>query len=1026
MDLERYYENLDILHVGVEPNRAYYIPYSVSKKQEAIAEKGFGDTSDRKISLNGKWGFRYETHPDRIPTEWVTSCMDEHMVSQMDTIEVPSCWQTQGYDRHQYTNVAYPFPYDPPYVPEDNPCGLYVRQISISDEQLANNQQLYLNFEGVDSCFYVYINGEFVGYSQVAHSTSEFRVDGFMHQGDNSIAVLVLKWCDGSYLEDQDKFRMSGIFRDVYLLQRPEEHVRDFTVQTTLDTMDGTIVGKVTVTFDYGDNTNPLPVSATLLDEQQESVGHLEVTSKEVTFVVENPLLWTAETPNLYMLLLEFSGETIVQEVGIREISIHEKIMLLNRQRVTMKGVNRHDSDPVTGYTISREQAMVDLKLMKEHNINAIRSSHYPNAPWFAKLCNVYGFYMMAESDIEAHGVVSIYGGSAQNTYGLIAQDPRFEEAILDRVQRNVVRDKNQPSILFWSLGNEAGYGPNFEHAGRWVKAYDPSRLLHYEGFVHETGGHTNDGSMLDVYSTMYASIDDLKAYLDNDANEKPYVYCEYIHAMGNGPGDAEDYFKVMSKNPQVIGGFVWEWCDHAIDMGRTQDGKKKYFYGGDFGEYPHSGNFCMDGLVYPDRTPHTGLLEYKQVMRPIRFEWEDGLYCTNYMDYTNAEDVIDVTYVLTKHGRVIEEGLVELKEMMPHKRVAVEQPDWKHLDEATHLRLIQRWKGEDALRQKGHILGHDEFELVDDSKDMDWINVLGLDYELSADADPIQIDERPSEYRIAGENWCYTYDRRHGGFVSLNVMGEERLAGPTELTIYRAPIDNDVNMKKVWNDAGYDHVQTKVYASTIEAKNDSVLIRSHLGLAGIVKQKAMDIQMTVSIDGQGTIDFSYEVEKNSDLPSLPRFGLCMALPKEHNGVTYYGYGPHESYIDKKESNYLGVFTTTVDKMHEDYLMPQENGSHYNTRYAIISKPQGQAPDVDMLLTASRAFSFGASVYAVQMLAKAQHAYELEEAPYNLIYMDYKMAGTGSAACGPKLAEVYQVTDNNFVFEGRIAFVNKM
>ena len=581
MEFQKMHENPDVLHVGTCQNRSYFLPKAPED----------GEESTRVCLLNGTWSFRYfdsflDVFPEGSEGE---ICFDEE---DMDEIEVPSCWQNAGYDRHQYTNVRYPFPYDPPYVPDENPCGLYLRRFYMNAEDLT--QKNYLNFEGVDSCFYLWINEQFAGYSQVSHSTSEFDITDLLNEGENSVAVLVVKWCDGSYLEDQDKLRMSGIFRDVYLIRRPLAHIRDYFVKTTVS--DDLSHADIRVEMDF----IGLPdVTAELYDAEG---ALLESTAgAEPNFALENPHLWNAEDPYQYTIVFRTADEVIEQKVGISKIEIRDSVLYFNNVKIKLRGVNRHDSDPVTGYTISREQAKRDLFLMKQHNINAVRTSHYPNAPWFLQLCSEYGFYVIAEADIEGHGAAAQTGGYGMDEYADNALNPIFDKAIMDRIQRSVIRDKNNACVLMWSYGNETGWGPSFEKAGAWVREYDPSRLTHYENTYYDARGHKNDLSSLTTESRMYSAPEWIDEYMVDPKYTKPLVLCEYIHAMGNGPGDAEQYQQLIMKYDRFMGGFVWEWCDHAVYGGTTPDNRDIFRYGGDFGEYPHDGNFCMDGLVYPD-----------------------------------------------------------------------------------------------------------------------------------------------------------------------------------------------------------------------------------------------------------------------------------------------------------------------------------------------------------------------------------------------------------------------------------------
>ena len=628
MIVPRYYENLCMLHDGMMPARAYYIPASI--RMDDLIERR--EKSDRMQLLNGSWRFRYFDSIYDVTERFFEL---EYDTSEYDEITVPGVWQMAGYDSHQYTNIRYPFPFDPPFVPQDNPCGVYVHKFTYEKDRQA--PRAYLNFEGVDSCFYVWMNGAYVGYSQASHMTSEFDVTSMLKEGTNTLAVLVMKWCDGSYLEDQDKFRMSGIFRDVYLLKRPEQCVGDYHVVTMI----GEREGKVKVTISY--IGRPVDTMVTVYDKQNRVMASGKVISNSISLNVAAPDLWSAENPNLYTLVLETEQETITDYVGFRTIEIKDKVVYLNGQNIKIHGVNRHDSDPVTGFSIGMEQLKKDLTMMKQHNFNAIRSSHYPNAPYFYQLCDQYGFMVMDEADVEAHGPYMIYykddtdANRFKRWNEAIADDPAWEEAILDRVQRMVIRDKNRPCILMWSMGNESAYGCNFEKALAWTKEYDPDRITHYESARYRNYDLDYDYSNLDLYSRMYPDIREIEEYFQNNGN-KPFLLVEYCHSMGNGPGDLEDYFQMIHSNDKMCGGFVWEWCDHGIYIGEAENGKDKYYYGGDFGETLHDNNFCMDGLVYPDRRPHTGLLEYKNVHRPVRVVSYDAgtkeLTLHNYLDF--------------------------------------------------------------------------------------------------------------------------------------------------------------------------------------------------------------------------------------------------------------------------------------------------------------------------------------------------------------------------------------------------------
>ena len=609
MIVPRYYENLEMLHENTMSPRAYYIPASV-RKDDLIENR---ENSDRFLLLNGEWNFKYFDSIYEVTDVFYEEGYD---ISEFDKIAVPGVWQMAGYDSHQYTNIRYPFPFDPPYIPQDIPCGAYVHTFTYQKEEKA--PKAFLNFEGVDSCFFVWMNGTYVGYSQVSHATSEFDVTSVLKDGDNTIAVLVLKWCDGSYLEDQDKFRMSGIFRDIYLLKRPEKTIRDYHITTQVTNDIATV--KMDIQF-----TDPVETKIQIEDKYGAIVANGEtVKDGVIEFTVVNPILWNTENPYLYKVIFTTPDEVIVDRIGFRTITIKDAVIYINGEKIKFRGVNRHDSDPKTGFVTSVNQIKTDLTLMKQHNFNAIRSSHYPNAPYFYQMCDEYGFMVIDEADIEAHGPFMLYRkeDTDQNRFHLwnekIADDPAWEGAIVDRVQLMVERDKNRPCIVMWSMGNESAYGCNFEKALKWTKSFDPERITQYESARYRNYDITYNYDDLDLYSRMYPALSEIEEYLEKDGS-KPFLLVEYCHSMGNGPGDFEDYFQMIHKDDRMCGGFVWEWCDHAIAHGEADNGKTIYHYGGDHGEIVHDSNFCMDGLVYPDRRPHTGLLEYKNVYRPVR-----------------------------------------------------------------------------------------------------------------------------------------------------------------------------------------------------------------------------------------------------------------------------------------------------------------------------------------------------------------------------------------------------------------------
>ena len=1003
MIVPRYYENLSVLHENTMPARAYYIP--ASKRMDNLVEHR--EESDRMQLLNGTWKFQYFNSIYDIQDSFFEKNYD---TENFDEIQVPSVWQMAGYDTHQYTNIRYPFPFDPPYVPQDIPCGAYVHNFEYSRDEKAS--KAFLNFEGVDSCFYVWINGSYIGYSQVSHMTSEFDVTDVLQDGTNTVAVLVMKWCDGSYLEDQDKFRMSGIFRDVYILKRPKQAISDYHIKTRIEDM----LAKVEIEMKF---YSPLNVKISI-EDRNGAVVALGSIAEEGTAVLEiaSPELWNTENPYLYKLILETENEVIVDHIALRKIEIKDQVIYLNGQKIKFRGVNRHDSDPVTGFTINPEQITTDLTLMKQHNFNAIRSSHYPNAPFFYEMCDKYGFMVIDEADIEAHGPFMIYRkeDTDYNRFKrwneMIADDPAWEEAIVDRVKLMVERDKNRFCIVMWSMGNESAYGCNFEKALEWTKNFDPDRITQYESARYRNYDETYDYSNLDVYSRMYPALSEIQEYLDKDGS-KPFLLVEYCHSMGNGPGDFEDYFQMIQDNDKMCGGFVWEWCDHAIAHGTAENGKTIYAYGGDHGEEIHDGNFCMDGLVYPDRTVHTGLLEYKNVYRPARvisYNKESGeLVLHNYMDFDDLKDYVKISYELTQDGLVISKGILPEFSVAPHgegkTNLKINVPE----NGKCYLKLIYHLKKELPLLDEDHILGFDEIEVSkEDTKCKlaeKWIPKTVVDSEL-------QVNENDTQIHIKGREFAYTIDKRTALFTEMKFAGREYLNHPMELNIWRAPTDNDMYIKSEWKKAHYDKAYTRAYTTEVVQGKHGVKITSHASVVAETVQKILDVTITWKIEAAGKIDADIAVTKDDEFPDLPRFGVRMFLDKKLSAARYFGMGPQESYCDKHQAASHGLYHANVDDLHEDYIRPQENGSHYDCEYVEINNSR-----YGIVASAEKAFSFNASYYTQEELEKKTHNYELIESDSVVFCVDYALNGIGSNSCGPVVLDQYRFDDVLFRFQ---------
>ena len=984
--MELYHENPHALHIGTMPTQNYFIPFEKSADPFSCREK-----SGRFTLLNGRWDFRYYNSFGEIKDDFLTD------TKFLEEIEVPSNWQLKGFDKPWYVNTRYPIPFDPPYVPDKNPAAIYHRTFELA----ANDMEKYLYFEGVDSCFYLYVNGKFIGYSQVSHCTSGFDITGIAHGGKNEITVIVLKWCDGTYLECQDKWRMSGIFRDVYLVERPANKINSYRINQKLS--DDLKNAEIEVALD-----TTAQVTARLFDPDGSLVS-VRISDEKLLFSVDSVKLWNAEKPLLYKLVLETENEIIGEKIAVRQVKTENGVLLLNGTAIKIKGVNRHDSDPVTGAAISREQMIKDLLLMKKHNINAIRTSHYPNAPEFLRLCEELGFYVISEADIEAHGSVDAGDSGDYSDIALAAGMEMFKDAILDRVQRMIDRDYNRYCVIFWSLGNESGYSRNMEAAARYIKSLDSGRLVHYESMLQLKGAEPaiDSPETLDVVSRMYATTEYMEnEFLTDEKETRPFIQCEYCHAMGNGPGDLEDYWQVIYSNKRFCGGLIWEWCDHGIYAGETESGKPMYLYGGDSGEPVHDGNFCLDGLVYPDRTPHTGLLEAKNVYRPVRVTAQNiqqGTFTlTNCMDFANPADCFSCRIVITESGVVSLEKTVEIPDVSPHKGVPLVIPEAAgKTGKSLYIRFIFTYKTDTRWAKAGDEVCFDQIELCR-QKQPHIADTYGA---------KLTVSDSKTQYTVSGGGFTYIIDKSTGLFSYISRGGIKRMDKEMEYNVFRAPTDNDVYVKEKWNKYHLSKLITKIYDCKYTVSDFFAEFEFDLALGWYIHSNTLRIKNKITVYNSGEIEIANHVNVTENRPYLPRFGIRMFLPQEFENVEYYGYGPHESYIDKHRSTYKGIFTDYVSEMHEDYIRPQENSSHFGCEYAVISDDENE-----IVITADEDFSFNASRYTQEELTNKKHNYELIPCDSNVICIDFKQSGVGSNSCGPYLNEKYQLCEKEFDF----------
>lgn len=1006
MQIPGYFEDMNYLHVNTEPDRAYYIPASGKGCYFLDREK-----SDRFLLLSGSWQFQYFESVYDLPQEFW-----KEGAGKGKEVQVPAVWQSYGVDGNQYINTRYPFPFDPPYVPRENPCGLYER--SFEYKCCLDAPEAFLNFEGVDSCFYVWINGIFVGYSQVSHSTSEFHITRYLKEGENRLTVLVLKWCDGSYLEDQDKLRMSGIFRDVYVLRRPKEAVRDYFIRPYIRENGAEVCMELSF---YG-NSRP-DGRIRVLDPEGKAVWEQSwnetADRDQIRFYLENCRLWTAETPWLYTVEIQTEKEWITDRFGIREISVENGVLFINKTPVKFHGVNRHDSDPVTGYAISRQQMERDLKLMKEHNVNAVRTSHYPNSPQYYHLFDEMGFYVMDEADNESHGTDKVFkkvddwDTHVKKWNRPIADNPAYTEAVLDRTRRCVERDKNHASVLMWSMGNESAYGCAFEAAMAWTKERDDTRLCHYEGARYVPDVKKYDFSNMDLYSRMYPDQEEIIRYFEEQESRMfsenlPFMMCEYAHAMGNGPGDLEDYFELIHRYDGMCGGFIWEWCDHAV---KTESG---FLYGGDFGEELHDGNFCVDGLVSPNRIPHPGLREFKNVYRPARIQsadWETGaIVFKNYMDFTDLKDYVYLKWEAVQDGIIIEESIQkELPSVLPHTCGTVYYTGKLPENGSCFLRVRYLLKSPVPGLKEGWELGFDEIRMPETAAGRQE-KALGCESRPAACSGALTLEQTERRITVTGADFTYVYDTFSGAFSGIRKGEKEYLIRPMEYNIWRAPTDNDRKIRLEWERAGYDRTKVRTYTTEARLREDgSAELVTELSLSAVHIQRILNIKASWLIHRDGCIQVKLDVKKDMEFPFLPRFGLRLFLDQSLDRVRYCGMGPDESYPDKHQASWHGIFEGDVRTMHRPYLKPQEYGSHWDCSWCEIS-----GEEMSFQASSKEGFMFQACEYTQEELSEKAHDFELKEVGCTVLCLDHNQSGIGSGSCGPQLLEKYQFNEPEF------------
>lgn len=993
------WENHQIDGINRMPARAHFLTFP--SKEKALLNNNRYTHAFK--NLNGVWKFMFLDAPEYSPEGFFNSDFD---VTKMDDITVPGNWQLQGYGKMHYSDLWYNFPINPPYVPTENPTGIYKRTFFV--EESYRDKKIIIRFCGVDSAYHLWINGKEVGYSKVARNESEFDITDLIRVGEeNDVTVRVYQWSDGTYLEDQDMWWESGIFRDVELIGVPKDGINDYKVIADLDDEYKNGIFKVEA---FLRTTKEVNVTFELVDAGENTVFTKTVVAKEgkacIDEVIADVNHWTAETPYLYKLFMtvEDDGqivEVIPQNVGFRNIRLNGEIFLVNGVAIKFKGVNRHDYSPQNGRVVSREEIEKDIILMKQFNINAIRTSHYPNSYYLYDLCDEYGMYLIAETDLECHGF------ELTGDYKWITDDPSWELAYVSRMTRMIERDKNHPAIIFWSLGNESAFGCNFRKMTDVAHEMDSTRLVHYEGDF--------DVESADVYSTMYTWIENpKKPYLMKDIIEKskkPHIHCEYCHAMGNGPGNLKDYQDLVYAHDKLQGGFVWEWFDHGIES-FTESGEKYYRYGGDFGDDPSNKDFCIDGLIMPDRTPSPGLYEYKKVIEPITttaVDIQKGIInLLSRYDFANL-DRFNLVYKVMEDDVILQTGFMAVPSIearankditLPYDLSAIKVKPGAHY----YVNISYQLREDTSYASSGHELATAQFELPL-YKEGIMVRPEGI----------LNVEKEHTTLHVKGANFSLDFNLVNGNLMNIVRDGMQVLSKGPRLTLWRAPISNDMEiidkLKKVY----FLHLEHEVVMNIDYHMEGNILkvevdtINSTTNSAWHFKTKYV---YTVCPSGDILIDVEGTPSGRVDLAPdmLPRIGVSMHLDKSMEHVRYFGMGPGENYADSKEAAQMGLYANTVDGLFTNYVIPQENGNHMGCKWVSMTNDRGMG----LLASTEGDFNFSASWYEDKDLDDAKHTCDLVKRDYIVFNVDYKQNALGTNSCGQWQLDKYRAKFEDF------------
>ena len=952
------------------------------------ARTAFYKDSQKKISLNGEWDFKYVDAPELSPEGFEQSGACEGW----DKIDVPSVWQLRGYDKMHYTDVLYPFPVNPPHVPDENPTGIYKKTV-VLDEQWMEKDTV-LKFHGVDSAFDVWVNGKHVGFGKVSRLPSEFDITGFVKTGENDITVRVYKWSDGTYLEDQDMWWLSGIYRDVELINEEKNAVLDLRVNGTLDDSYKNGLFTAGITMKQAGTNLGWKLSykgKTVLE------GELVSEGKDICIEAEIPEVhtWTAETPELYEFTVMTENQEVTVRCGFRKIEIKDKNFRVNNQVILLNGVNHHDYNPREGRRVTREQMESDIRLMKQYNINAVRCSHYPANEYFYDLCDEYGLYVINEADLECHGFEWV------ENYTWITDDETWKDAYVDRSVRMVKRDRNHPSIIMWSMGNESAFGCNFRSAAEAIRELDDTRLVHYEGDF--------EAEVTDVYSTMYTRLKGLKEIAEYQIKgDKPHVMCEYGHAMGNGPGGLKAYQDMYRKYKRLQGGFLWEWYDHGI---YTEEKDKKYYkYGGNYGDFPTNGNFCIDGILMPDRTPSPGMEEYKQIIAPVEITAVEGsmnkLQIRNYYDFLNL-DTTTLYWEVKAEDQTIQDGIVEGLSVAPHEGKIITLPITAfELQENTdyYLNLTVCQKEERNYAPAGYEIKKVQIPM----------QIRKDGFSVRETADKLQVTEGQGVLTVENSRVTAKFSTVFGKLISFGKDGKEYLTEGPRMNVYRATIDNDMYKKEDWMNKYFIQkpVEETEYVSCLK-EDDKVIVQIGTFFSCYNQSWGFECDYTYTVYSCGQMKVEIQgkaVQRGKLEPAfLPRIGVIMKGNKNFQKAMWYGMGPGESYVDSKAASIMGIYENTVDGMMTDYVFPQENGHHEQVKWFRI----GDGKD-GLLCKMEEKLGLNLANYTDESLEKAQHPFEIEKADDVIIHLDYRQSGLGSNSCGEEQLEENKVKLQDF------------